>query len=74
MENKKIIFLAVVLIFSQIIGIPGIYKIWFAVFIGLFIVILGFKQVGFEKKDDFRSNLNKNVLEDNGEEEVSKQS
>jgi hypothetical protein len=51
MENRKIIILGVILVFSQIIGLPGVYKIWTAVILGLIIIALGVRQSRFVKQE-----------------------
>lgn len=55
MENRKIIIFGVILIFSQIIGLPGIYKVWIAVILGLIIVALGVRQSRFVKEEKLNS-------------------
>jgi uncharacterized membrane protein YdfJ with MMPL/SSD domain len=51
MENKKIILLSVILIFSQIMGIPGIYKVWTAIIIGLLLIVFDFRRSGGIQKN-----------------------
>lgn len=55
MENRKIIIFGVILIFSQIIGLPGVYKVWIAVILGLIIVAFGVRQSRFVKEEKLNS-------------------
>ncbi len=72
MENKKIITLSVILIFSQIIGLPGIFKIWSAILIGLLVIVLGLRQSHFSKKEpSFSNNQNDSSAKEIGGETFS---